>query len=281
MREIQASTITSTVTQLCQDANFNLGADVISAIEQALRIEESDLAKNVLQQILENARIAKKERIPLCQDCGTAIVFLEIGQDVHIVGGDLGRAVEEGVRQGYREGYLRKSIVRQPFSARINTGDNTPPIIHTEIMPGEQLKITVMPKGGGAENMSRLMMLEPGDGRSGIVRGVVSAVSAAGANPCPPVIIGLGMAPTSEQAMLLAKKALLRSVGQPNADPEVAGLEREILSWVNDLGIGPMGFGGRTTALAVHAEVMPVHIASLPVAVNMQCHSCRHKEAVL
>ena len=233
-----------------------------------------------MSRLIENARIAREEQIPLCQDCGTAVVFLEIGQDVHITG-DLYTAIEEGVRQGYTKGYLRKSIVRQPFSARINTKDNTPPVIHTEIVPGEQLKITVMSKGAGAENMSRLAMLKPGDGRQGIIDLVVKTVDEAGGNACPPLIIGLGIGGTAEKAMLLAKKALSRKIAEPNPDPEVARLEEEILAKVNALGIGPLGFGGRTTALAVHAEVMPSHIASLPVAVNLQCHSSRHKEATL
>jgi fumarate hydratase subunit alpha len=209
------------------------------------------------------------------------VVFLEIGQEVHIIGGDLYAAVEEGVRQGYTQGYLRKSIVNKPLSARINTKDNTPPVTHIEIVPGDRLKITVMPKGAGAENMSRLAMLNPSDGRQGVIDLVVRTVDEAGGNPCPPLIIGLGIGGTPEKAMLLAKKALLRKVTEPNPDPEIAELETEILSQVNALGIGPLGFGGTTTALAVHAEVMPTHIASLPVAVNLQCHSTRHKETTL
>jgi fumarate hydratase subunit alpha len=281
MREIEASAITRAVAQLCQQANFELGEDVLAALRQAEQAEESPLGKEVLRQLLENARIAKEERLPLCQDCGTAVVFLEIGQEVHIIGGNLSTAVAEGVRQGYTQGYLRQSMVSQPFSARTNTSDNTPPVIHTEIVPGDRLKITIMPKGGGAENMSRLAMLNPGDGRQGIVDFVVRTVDEAGGKPCPPVIVGLGIGATADKAMLLAKKALLRPAGEPNPDPEVAELEREILSRVNDLGIGPLGFGGRTTASAVHAEVTPVHIASLPAAVNIQCHSARHQEAIL
>ena len=281
MREIQASAITQAVAQLCQQANFELREDVIAALEQAQQTEESPLGKEVLSQLLENARIAKQEHVPLCQDCGTAVVFLEIGQETHIIGGDLYTAVEEGVRQGYTQGYLRKTMVGQPFSARINTRDNTPPVIHTEIVPGDRVKIIVMPKGGGAENMSKLVMLKPGDGRQGVIDRVITTVDEAGGNPCPPLIIGLGIGATSERAMLLAKKALLREVAKPSPDPEIAELEKEILARINALGIGPLGFGGRTTALAVHAEVMPAHIASLPVAVNLQCHSARHKEAVL
>ena len=281
MREIKASTITKTVARLCQQANFLLGDDVVAALKQAQQAEESPLGREVLSQIIENARIAGQENVPLCQDCGTAVVFLEIGQESHVAGVDLYSAVEEGVRRGYTQGYLRKSMVGRPFTARTNTRDNTPPIIHTEIVPGDLIKVTVMPKGGGAENMSRLAMLKPGDGREGIIDLAVSTVDEAGASPCPPLIVGLGIGSTSEGAMLLAKKALLRPVGEPNLDLEVADLEKEILSRINDLGIGPLGFGGRTTALAVHAEVRPTHIASLPVAVNLQCHSTRHKEAVL
>ena len=281
MREIEASAITQAVAQLCQEANFELGEDILATLKRAQETEESPLGREVLGQLLENTRIAKEERIPLCQDCGTAVVFLEIGQEAHIIGGNLYTAVAEGVRQGYTQGYLRKCIVRQPFSARINTKDNTPPVIHTEIVPGSQAKIIVMPKGGGAENMSRLAMLKPGDGRQGIIDQVVRTVDEAGGNPCPPLIIGLGIGATAEKTMLLAKKALLRSVAKPNPDPEIAELEQEILGRINALGIGPMGFGGRTTALAVHAEVMPAHIASLPVAINLQCHNARHKEAVL
>jgi fumarate hydratase subunit alpha len=281
MREIQASAITRTVAQLFQQANFELGEDVLTALKQARQAEESPLGREALSQLLENARIAAEERLPLCQDCGTAVVFLEIGQEAHITGGDLHNAIEEGVRRGYVEGYLRKSIVGQPFSARVNTGDNTPPVIHTEIVPGDRIKITVMPKGGGAENMSRLAMLKPGDGSQGITDFVIRAVDEAGGKPCPPVIVGLGIGGTAEGAMLLAKKSLLRPVAAPSPDPETAGLEREILARINNLGIGPLGFGGRVTALAVHIETAPTHIASLPVAVNLQCHSARHKEAVL
>lgn len=281
MREIEASSITQAVAQLCQRANFELGDDVLSVLKQGQQREESPLGREVLSQLLENARIAREERFPLCQDCGTAVVFLEIGQEAHVTGGDLYTAVAEGVRQGYTQGYLRKCIARQPFSARINTNDNTPPVIHTEIVPGSQVKIIVMPKGGGAENMSCLAMLKPSDGRQGVIDQVIRTVDEAGGNPCPPLIIGLGIGATGEQAMLLAKKALLRSVAKPNPDPEIAELEQEILGRANALGIGPMGFGGRVTALAVHAEVMPTHIASLPVAINLQCHNARHKQAIL
>ena len=281
MREIESSTITRTIAGLCQQANFELGEDVIAALQKAQEGEESPLGKEVLSQLLENARLAREERIPLCQDCGTAVVFLEVGQDAHIAGGDLYLAVTEGVRQGYTQGFLRKCMVRQPFSARINTRDNTPPVIHTEIVPGDRVKIYFLAKGGGAENMSRLAMLKPAEGRQGVIDFTVKTVDEAGGNPCPPLIIGVGIGGTAEKAMLLAKKSLLRPVGRPNPDPEVAELEQEILERVNALGIGPMGLGGRITALAVHAEVMPAHIAALPVAVNLQCHSDRHREAIL
>jgi fumarate hydratase subunit alpha len=281
MREIKASAVTKAVARLCQEANFELGEDVLAALKKAQKTEESPLGKEVLSRLIENAKIAQKERIPLCQDCGTAVVFLEIGQDVHITGGDLYAAVEEGVRQGYTKGYLRKSIVAKPFSLRVNTRDNTPPVTHTEIVPGEHLKITVISKGAGAENMSRLAMLKPGDGKQSLIDLVAKTVDEAGGNACPPLIIGLGIGGTAEKAMLLAKKALSRKVAEPSPDHEVAELEKEILAQVNALGIGPLGFGGRTTALAVHAEVVPSHIASLPVAVNLQCHSARHKEAIL
>jgi fumarate hydratase subunit alpha len=281
MREIKAAEITKTVSTLCQEANFGLGEDVLTALKQALKTEESPLGREVLTQLIENAKVAGDERVALCQDCGTAVVFLEIGQDVHISGGDLYASVEEGVRLGYNEGYLRKAMVKQPFSARVNTKDNTPAVIHTEIVPGDKLKITVMPKGGGAENKSQLAMLLPNDGKEGIIDTVVRAVEEAGGSACPPLVIGVGVGGTSEKAMLLAKKALLRKVGQPSPEPETAALEKDILARVNELGIGPMGFGGSTTALAVHTEVWPTHIVSLPVAVNLQCHSARHKEAIL
>ncbi len=281
MREIKAEDITQAVADLCQQANFELGDDVLQALKQTRKVEESPLARDALDRLIENAAIAREESLPLCQDCGTAVVFLEIGQEVHITGGDLYTAVTEGVRQGYAKGYLRKSMVDRPFSERINTGGNTPPVIHARIVPGDKLKITVMPKGSGAENMSRLAMLKPGTGSEGIADMVVKTVSEAGSNPCPPVVIGLGIGGTAEKAMLMAKEALLREIGKPNPDPEITALEKDILAQVNALGIGALGLGGTVTALAVHAEVAPTHIASLPVAVNLQCHSARHREVVL
>ena len=281
MREIDVKEVTKTVSRLFEDACHHLPEDVVRAITQARETEESPVAREVLDRILQNVDIAAREQIPLCQDTGDAIVFLELGQDVRIVGGDLYLAINEGVRRGYTDGYLRKSMVSQPFSARVNTKDNTPAIIYTDIVPGDRLRIVAKPKGGGAENMSRLAMLKPAQGRQGIIDFVVKAVDEAGSNPCPPVIVGVGIGGTVEKCVMLAKRALLREVGTPNPDPEIAELERDIFQKVNDLGIGPMGYGGRTTALAVHAEVFPAHIASLPAAVNMQCWCARHKEAIL
>jgi fumarate hydratase subunit alpha len=281
MRDINVKEVTKTVSRLFQEACYYLPEDVVTVLKQAREAEESPVGRKVLDRMLESAEISAKGEIPICQDTGDAVVFLELGQDVHIVGGDLYSAINEGVRQGYNEGYLRKSMVSRPFSARTNTKDNTPAIIYTDIVPGDRLKIIAVPKGGGAENMSRLAMLTPAKGRQGVIDFVVNAVDEAGSNPCPPVIIGVGIGGTVEKTVLLAKKALVRKVGKPNPDPEVAELEKEILNRVNNLGIGPMGYGGRITALAVHAEVFPTHIASLPVAVNLQCWCARHKEAIL
>lgn len=281
MREIETKEITRTVSQLFQDAGYHLPGDVADALRQAREAEESPAGREILDRILENATISTEERIPLCQDTGVAVVFLELGQEVHIVGGDLYSAVNEGVRQGYADGYLRKSVVERTFSSRVNTKDNTPAIIYTDIVPGDRLKIIAKPKGGGAENMSRLTMLLPAQGCQGVIDFVVDTVDKAGANPCPPVIVGVGIGGTAEKALMLAKRALLRNVGEPSPDTETADLEQEILKRVNGLGIGPMGYGGRITALSVQIEVFPAHIASLPVAVNLECHCCRHKEAVL
>jgi fumarate hydratase subunit alpha len=281
MRRIKASAVAGVVSGLFKQANYELGEDVLAALRKAREDEESPLGREAIDTILENARIAAAEKIPLCQDCGTAVVFLEVGQDVHIVGGDLYAAVNDGVQRAYLEGYLRKSMVSRPFSTRTNTGDNTPAVIHTEIVPGDRLKISVIPKGGGAENMAQLGMLLPASGRQGVVDFVISAVSEAWSNPCPPVIIGVGIGGTAEKAVLLAKHALLRKVGEPSPDKENADLEEEILKKVNKLGIGPMGYGGRVTALAVHVESFPAHITALPVAVNLQCHSARKQEIVL
>ncbi len=281
MREIGYQEIVDTVARLSMGANYYLGQDLLAALRRAKEQEESPLGREVLDQILENAQVAAEERMPLCQDTGMTVVYLELGQEAHLVGGGLTEAVNEGVRRGYEEGYLRKSVTERPFSARINTKDNTPAVIHTEIVPGDRLKITVLPKGGGSENMSYLKMLSPAAGRQGVIDFVVESVDRSGANPCPPTIVGVGVGGTVDKAMDLAKRSLLREVGAPSPDPEVVELERDILEAVNRLGIGPMGFGGRVTALAVHIETFPCHIASLPVAVNLQCHSARHKSAVL
>jgi len=281
MREIKVGDVTNTVARLFEHSCHYLPADVIIVLKQAKEREKSPVCRNVLEKILENVEIAGKEQIPLCQDTGAAVVMLELGQEVHIAGGDLYAAVNEGVRQGYVEGYLRKSIVSQPCFVRVNTKDNTPAMIHTDIVPGDRLEISVLPKGGGSENCSRLTVLTPARGCQGVIDFVVNLVDEVGGNPCPPVIIGVGIGGTTDKTMFMAKKALLRKVGEPSPDPEVADLEREILERVNNLGIGAMGYGGTITALAVHVETFPCHIASMPVAVNMQCWCARHEEAIL
>jgi len=281
MREIQTGDVTDAISRLFEHSCHHLPEDVLTALKQASEQEQSPVARDVLDRILENCELAYKEQIPLCQDTGAAVVMLELGQEVHITGGELYTAINEGVRQGYANGYLRKSIASQPFSARVNTRDNTPAMIHTEIVPGDKLKISIMPKGGGSENCSRLTVLPPARGRQGVIDFVVNLVDESGSNPCPPVIVGLGIGGTTDQTMFIAKKALLRKVGEPNPDPEVAELEKEILRRINNLGIGAMGYGGTITALAVHAEVFPCHIASMPVAVNMQCWCSRHEETIL
>lgn len=280
MRQIEAAAITEAVGHLSQEANFDLGGDVAAALRRAASEETSPLGKEALRIILENAEIAHRERIPLCQDCGTAILFLEIGQDVHI-NGDLKAALNEGVRKGYQEGFLRKSMVSHPFSTRTNTNTNAPPVIYVELVPGDSFKISLMAKGSGAENKSRLVMLGPNAGKECVINFVREVVDQADGDPCPPLVIGLGIGGTFDKAAYLAKRALLRPLGKPNDDPELAELEAKALEEINRLGIGPLGIGGRFTALAVQAEAMATHIASLPVAVNLQCHSIRHKEATL
>ncbi|MGQ9823792.1 MAG: fumarate hydratase [Desulfotomaculales bacterium] len=280
MRTIDCSEITGVVAKLCQEANFKLGEDVVKALEKAGQEEISPTGKNIIQQLIENARLACKESLPICQDTGFTVVFLEIGQDVHITGGDLCAAVNEGVRKGYQEGFLRKSILGHPLE-RKNTGDNTPAVIHYCLVPGDKMKITVAPKGGGSENMSGLKMLKPADGLAGVKKFVLEQVSAAGPNPCPPVIVGVGIGGTFEKAAFLAKKALLRPVGRKSPLPDIARLEEELLTEINKLGIGPQGLGGLITALAVHIEVYAVHMASLPVAVNLNCHAARHKTIII
>jgi fumarate hydratase subunit alpha len=279
MREIDVKRMTEKVRDLCIKANTDLGEDVLQAFDRAIEKEESSLGIEILKELKENARIAKEESVPLCQDTGFAVVFVELGQDVHLVGGNLNEAIEEGVRQGYRDGYLRKSICH-PFT-RANTGDNTPAIIHTEVVPGDKIRMIVAPKGGGSENMSRVVMLTPSDGIEGIKRYVVQRVRESGSNPCPPTIVGVGIGGTFERAALLAKKSLLRPLGSKNPTPELDRLESEILTEINRLGIGPQGLGGRTTSLAVHILLMPCHIASFPLAVNIQCHAQRHKETTI
>ncbi|MFH0803109.1 MAG: fumarate hydratase [bacterium] len=281
MRTIECARITDAVAGLCAEANFILPGDVEEALSSCFKKEPSPIGREVIGALLENARIAGEESLPICQDCGLAVVFLEVGQEVRLTGGDLERAVQEGVRKAYVGRYLRKSVVDDPLFERKNTKDNTPAVIHTEIVPGDHLKITILPKGGGSENMSALGLLAPSLGARGVVEFVVQAVERAGSNPCPPVIVGVGIGGTAEKAMLLAKRAILRKVGLKSLNPAIAELENEILERVNALGIGPQGFGGRMTALAVHIEEFPCHIASLPVAVNLQCHAARHKEAIL
>ncbi len=279
IREISTKEIIKVVRDLCIDANYDLGDDVLLAFSQAIEKEDSGTGREVLKELIENARIAREEQVPICQDCGLAVVFIEIGQDVHITGDDLKEAINEGVRQGYMEGYLRKSACH-PIT-RKNTGDNTPAILHLQIVPGDKMKIIFAPKGGGSENMSRVDMLTPAVGIEGIKDFAVKRVKESGSNPCPPTIIGIGVGGTFERSAILAKKALLRNIGDRNPDLELAKIEGEILASINKLGIGPMGYGGDTTSLDVFLEIEPCHIASLPVAVNIQCHTARHKEAVI
>jgi fumarate hydratase subunit alpha len=281
MREIRVDQISEKVAELFIDAAHNLPEDVVAALEHAHDSEESPLGRQILEEILENAKTAREEMIPLCQDTGTSVVFVELGQEVHIAGGSLTEAINTGVAKGYNEGFLRKSMVERPFSARKNTGDNTPAVIRLDLVPGDRLKITVLPKGGGCENMSRMTVLLPGQGRDGVVDFVLRAVEEASGNPCPPLVLGVGIGGSAEHCMSLAKRALTRRVGEPSPDSEVADLERELLAKVNALGLGPQAIGGTNTALAVHVETFPTHITALPVAVNMQCHSARVKSAEL
>ncbi len=281
VRELDVAAVTAAVRDLCITANYDLPVDVYEALKAAQEVEESPVGREVLAQLVENADIAAADRVPICQDTGLAVIFAEVGQDVHLTGGDFEEAVHEGVRRGYGEGYLRKSVAEEPAHARRNTTDNTPAIIHTSIVPGDRLRLTLMAKGGGAENMSSLNMLKPAQGWAGVADAVVGTVSRAGSNPCPPVVVGVGIGGTIEVVTLLAKKALLREVGSRHPDPRLAALEDELLERINALGIGPQGLGGRTTALAVFIEEMPCHIASMPVAVNVQCHAQRHKSVTL
>ena len=279
MREISTQAIIEAVKGSAIKANFELGEDVVQAFRDGVEKEDSPVGKDILNQLIENSEIARTERIPMCQDTGLAVIFAEVGQEVSIVGGDFRAALEAGVRQGYEEGFLRKSVCH-PFT-RKNTGDNTPIIVHLDLVPGDKLKIWVVPKGGGSENMSQLFMLTPAAGWAGVKERVIQTVSQAGPNPCPPTIIGVGIGGNFEQSAILAKKALLRSLGTPNPDPELADMENELMAEINKLGVGPQGLGGRVTSLAVHVQMMPCHIASLPVAVNINCHASRHLEVVL
>ena len=280
MREIKALDITATIKRLCQEANLDLGEDMLRAFDRALARERSPAGRQVLEILKENAGIARTERLPYCQDTGFLICFAELGQDVHLTGGLLQDAIDEGVRQGYTEGYLRASVVRDPFD-RKNTGDNTPAVVHVEVVPGEHLTLRVMAKGGGCENRSKYKMLTPAEGLTGVKAWVLECIRTAGPDACPPLIAGVGIGGTFEKAALLSKKALFREVGKSNPQPELAALEAELLDEANRLGIGPQGYGGDTTAFAIHIETFPCHITSLPVAVTIECHAHRHKEAVL
>ncbi|MBC8527157.1 MAG: fumarate hydratase [Candidatus Cloacimonetes bacterium] len=281
MKEIDISKIIPVVKKLCMDANYYIDEDVIKKIKEFQKKEESPTAQEILSIMLENYKLAADEKMPICQDTGVAVVFVELGQDVHLIGGDFYEAINEGVRQGYKDGYLRKSMVDDPVIKRKNTGDNTPALIYTDIVPGDKIKITIAPKGGGAENMSEVKMMKAADGIEGVKDFVVDRVKRSGGNPCPPVIVGIGIGGNFEQSALLAKKALLVPLYEKNPSPVWAKVEDEILDRVNKLGIGPQGLGGMTTALAVNILYKPCHIASMPVAVNMQCHVHRHKSAII
>ncbi len=281
MREIDAQSISNKVAEMCENANLYLGDDVLKALKDSYEKEESPTGKEVLKQILQNIDIAGDESIPLCQDTGYAVFFVEWGQEVLLNGGTLDEAINEGVKKGYQEGYLRKSIVRDPVNRDENTGDNTPAVIHTEMVPGDRVTIHFAPKGGGSENMSAVKMLKPSDGVEGIVNFVVEHVKNSGPNPCPPIVVGVGVGGTFDKVAQLAKKALLRPLGEPHPEKFYADLEKRLLEEINKLGIGPQGFGGRTTALAVHVESYPAHIASMPAAVNINCHVSRHQSVTL
>lgn len=281
MRQVEVEQIIPQVKKLCVEANYYIGKDVIQKIEEFHETEESVTAKEVLAILLKNYKLAAQEQMPICQDTGIAVVFIELGQDVLVTGGDFYSAINEGVRQGYKDGYLRKSMVDDPVITRVNTKDNTPAIIYTDIVPGDQLKITVAPKGGGSENMSEVKMMKAADGLQGVIDFVVDRVKRSGGNPCPPVVVGVGLGGNFEQSALLAKKSLLRPLTQSHGEEKWAQIEKEILTKINNLGIGPQGFGGRTTALAVHILHQPCHIASMPVAVNIQCHAARHQSVTV
>jgi len=281
MREIDATTIRRTVKRLFLDANYHIGEDVLAALEEARDNELSETGRSVLDMIIKNHHVASQEEVAICQDTGMAVLFVDLGQDVHIVGGDWREAIDQGVEDAYRDGYLRESVVKDPVFDRTNTGTNTPAIIHTDVVPGDKIRFLVTPKGFGSENMSAMAMMTPADGPEDVKRFVVDTIRKAGGNPCPPTIVGVGIGGTAEKAMLLAKRATVRKIGEHNPDERYAQLERCILEDINDLGIGPAGLGGKTTALAVHIEYYATHIAGMPVAVNICCHACRHAEAIL
>lgn len=281
MRTIDAAQITAAVAKLAVDANYYLSDDIRTALESGREREESPLGKAILGQLVENACIARDEQMPICQDTGMAVIFMEIGQDVHIAGGSLAEAVNAGVARGYTEGYLRKSVVAEPLFNRKNTGDNTPAVLHTTIVAGDKIKIILAPKGFGSENMSTLKMFKPADGLPAIRKFLVDTIFNAGSNPCPPIVVGMGIGGTMEKAAIIAKQALLRPINQRNPQPEYAQLEQEFLELVNKTGVGPQGLGGRVTALAVNIEYYPTHIAGLPVAININCHATRHAEVEL
>jgi len=280
MRDIHASTITGAVKKLCMEANYSIEPDMLRAFDRALGTERSPAGKHVLQILKDNAELARTKKIPYCQDTGTVICFVELGQDVHVTGGGLADAINEGVRQGYTEGYLRASIVRSPFD-RVNTGNNTPAVLHVEVVVGATMKIQIMAKGGGCENRSKYRMLTPADGVDGVKEWILECIKTAGPDACPPLIAGVGVGGTFEKAALLSKKALFRELGTANPDPAVDAIEKEVLDSANRLGIGPQGYGGDTTAFGVHILTYPCHITSLPVAVTIECHAHRHKEVTL
>ena len=280
MREIHASVIADAVKKLCMEANYSIEPDVLRAVDRALAAERSPAGKHVLQILKDNAELARTKKIPYCQDTGTVICFIELGQDVHVTGGGLADAINEGVAQGYTEGYLRASIVRSPFD-RVNTGDNTPAVLHVEVVPGVAMKIQIMAKGGGCENRSKYKMLTPAEGVDGVKEWILECIKTAGPDACPPLIAGVGVGGNFEKAALLSKRALFRELGTPNPDPFVDAIEKDVLDRANRLGIGPQGYGGDTTAFGIHILTYPCHITSLPVAVTIECHAHRHKEVTL
>lgn len=280
MRNVNVITVKDAVKEMCINANYNLGQDVVNALVQCRAVEESEVAKKTLGLILENSEIARDKQVPMCQDTGMVVVFVELGQEVTLIGGDFYEAINQGVREGYEEGFLRKSVVKDPLN-RVNTGDNTPAIIYTDIVKGDKIKVSIAPKGFGSENMSKSKMLKPSDGAKGVKDFVVQTVSEAGPNPCPPIVVGVGIGGTLDKAAQIAKRALLRPIGEHSEDAAIKELEIELLDTINKLGIGPQGFGGNTTSLAVNINTYPTHIAGLPVVVNINCHAARHEETII